>query len=147
MHFFIKMTVIIALAFGVMSLVGWLEVDDMPFREALLHTPRGWFVMGLIIVLALAYPLMSFKRVAIRGEFDRERSIMDRVIVGMGYRSVHQSADRAEYRAKSVMKRLLNQFDDRIVVSRDGNYIVVSGLKKEVVRIESLFVQYRIKVQ
>lgn len=144
LHFFIKIVVVITLAFGVMYLFGWLDVADGQFAHTLLNTPRGWIVMAAIVVISVAYPSLSFARVAIRGDFDGERGIMDKVTAAIGYKSVHVDADRTEYRAVSIAKRIFNQFDDRITVSREGSYIIVSGLKKEVVRIESLFTQCRL---
>ncbi len=143
LHFFIKMVVVLTVAFGLMYLMGWMELDGSQFWDMLFDSTKGAIVIALVILVSAAYPLLSFTRVAIHGDFDRERNIIDRVVVGMGYKSVLQDADRAEYRVKSIAKKLFNQCDDRIVIARDGSFITVSGLKKEVLRIESLFMQYR----
>lgn len=145
LHFFLKMVVILTAAFGIMYLMGWLDVEQGQFTYALLNTPKGWAVMGLIVAISLAYPLLSFSKTAIRSDADCEMAVMDEVISRIGYVRVKQDEGHAEYRAQSFGKRVFNQFDDRITVERDGSYITVSGLKKDVLRIESLFMQYRLK--
>ena len=68
---------------------------------------------------------------------------MDRVLVDMGFHAVNQDGEHAEYKLKSIGKRLLCQFDDKIVVWKEGRFINVSGSKKYVGRIETLFMHYR----
>lgn len=144
LHFLIKIVVVISLAFGVMYLMGWLDVGQGQFWHMMFDTPKGWIVMSAIVLISAIYPVLSFSTAYIRGNFDDDRKDMDYVLTRIGYRQVYEDNDRSEYRVKSILKRLFNQFDDRIVVSRNGSYITVSGLKKEVMRIESLFTQYRL---
>lgn len=144
LHFFIKIVVVISLAFAVMYFMGWLDVEEGQFWNMMFNTPKGWIVISAIVLISAIYPVLSFSTVSVRGEFDNERKIMDHVLTQIGYKQVYEDNDRAEYRVTSLWKKLFNQFDDRIVVSRNGSYITVSGLKKEVMRIESLFTQYRL---
>ena len=144
LHFLIKIIVVISLAFGLMYLMGWLDVEQGQFWNMMFNTPKGWIVISAIVLISAIYPVLSFSTAYIRGDFDNERKIMDDLLTRIGYKQVYEDNDRSEYRVKNLWKKLFNQFDDRIVVSRDGSYITVSGLKKEVMRIESLFTQYRL---
>ncbi len=143
-HFFVKIIVVITLAFGAMYLLGWLDVESGQLVNTLFNTPKGWIVMVAVVAISVMYPSLSFSKAAIRGNFAEEMEIMHKVLTLTGYKLVRQDADRSEYRAASLWKRLLNQFDDRITVGHEGSYITVSGLKKEVLRIEGLFTQYRL---
>jgi hypothetical protein len=79
----------------------------------------------------------------IAGDLDRERAAMDRALGDLGFRVVQRDAGMTQYTYKSLGKRLLSQFDDKITVNGDGRYITVSGMKKDVVRVEAYFMQYR----
>lgn len=144
LHFFIKIVVVISLVFAVMYFMGWLDVEEGQFWNTMFDTPKGWIVISAIVLISAIYPVLSFSTVSVRGDFDNERKIMDHVLTQIGYKQVYEDNDRSEYRVASLWKKLFNQFDDRITVSRNGSYITVSGLKKEVMRIESLFTQYRL---
>lgn len=149
LHYFIKIIVILVLAFGVLYLLEslldgrQLLMDKDLMLYTLLYTPKGWVVIGLILGLSAIYPLTSFTRVEIAGDFAKERAIMDRAMEDLGFRLVGHDSRQSEYRVKSLRKQLFSQFDDKITVSGNDRYITVSGMKKDVVRVEAYFMHHR----
>lgn len=143
LHYFLKIAVILAVAFGVLYLAGLLNVPPGQFFQTFFMTARGWIIIALVVVLSLSYPALSFTTVDIVGDFDRERELLDRAVAQFDFRASVQDREHAEYRLKSFAGRLFCQFDDRVTVRGEGRFISISGPKKYVGRIETYFMHYR----
>lgn len=132
----IRMSVIIGLAFLVMWATGTLNTPTGGnLLETIFLSWRGWVIIGLLVLLAILYPSISFTKISVRGNIEEERDHIINAFTSYNFALDKESEGRMEFRAKSVMKRLLWQFDDRVTVAQDGKSFTIAGQKKIVPRV------------
>lgn len=129
----IQLVVIIGVVFVLMSLTGTLRESGMPFVRALFSQPRGWLLIGVVVAWALVHPLTSFTKESVRMAMDRERLL--NAMASLDYKIESEEHDRMTFRARSVARRLMWNFDDRVTVRQDGGFVDIEGLKRIVPRI------------
>ncbi len=130
-----KLVVLLTVVFVAMSLTGTLETGGLPLLKALLASTRGIILMAVIVLWSAAYPFTSFTRMSVRMAWDEERIV--NAFAAYAYEPESRSEDKMTFRAKSVLRRVLWQFDDRVTVTRDGGFIDIEGLKRIVPRVET----------
>ena len=131
----LKLAVLLAVVFVAMNLTGTLETGGLPLAKALLTSTRGIILSAVIVLWSATYPLTSFTRVSIRMEFDSEK--IKNAFAVYAYELESESESMMTFRTKSVLRRILWQFDDRVTVMRDGGFGDIEGLKRIVPRVET----------
>ncbi len=124
---FVKLAILLAAVFAAMSLTGTLNLEGFMAKSAILG--------AVIVAWCLVYPLASFTTVSVRMPFDAEQ--LRNVMASLDYRPENGGEDVLTFRARSILKRVLWQFDDRVTVRRDGSFVDIEGLKRIVPRIET----------
>lgn len=94
-----------------------------------------WLSVG-VVLLAAAYPRFGFISSRIEGcDIERDALRIDNAMVVSGFRLIDESATCRVYRAVGPVQRLLMLFEDRIEVRADEGGVVITGLRRQVVRI------------
>lgn len=132
----LKLIILLVVAFAAMSLTGTLETGGLTIANALVKTTNGKIVIALVVVWAAIYPKLSFTRVGVRATIDEQRENLVNAFATYGYSLEGERDGRLTFRADSMLKRVLWQFDDRVTVSQDGGFMDIEGLRKVVPRVE-----------
>ncbi|MDR1225645.1 MAG: hypothetical protein LBK47_01945 [Prevotellaceae bacterium] len=93
-----------------------------------------------IVLLGLAYPLIGFKLVKLQlpegGLVAHERGLRDAAQL-CGFRFKQESDGSLHFVAENPVRRALSVYEDNVVVTfEDDTNITVTGLRKDVARIE-----------
>ena len=131
--YFVYLLVIFAVLFGLLLLTRYTSWQTL---EAILHSDRIWLLAAAFIGLPAVYPLFGYVKREMSLDYDQRREQIERVLAMNGYRIVAETPDSLTCRANNGMKRAALQFEDRIVIRRDGRYLSIEGPRKEVVRFE-----------
>lgn len=134
---FLKLAVLLTVIFAVMNLTGTLETGGLPLAKALFGSVKGILLLGLIVVWSAVYPLVSFMRTSVRMQWDDSGERLVNAFAGIGYVLEGETEGRMTFRTRSVLRRVMWQFDDRVTVAKDGGFISIEGLKKVVPRVET----------
>ena len=102
----------------------------------LLFTPRGWFLIGALVLLSAVYPRAGYTTVGIEGDAERHRQQIDAAFRSMGFLPAGEKDGVRFFRAESFVRRLRLRFDDRIRLSQNGRRIELEGPRKVVARME-----------
>jgi len=99
---------------------------------------RGTVLLGVIVLLAILYPSISFTTVRVRGNLETNRDDVINAFATYGYSLMREDEHGMMFRANSFLRRLAWQFDDAVTVSatESGKYLKISGTKKIVPRVE-----------
>ena len=131
----LKLVILLTVVFVAMSLTGTLETGGMSLARKLFASTRGVVLLAVIVLWVVSYPLTSFSRVSLRMSWDGER--IKNAFAVYGYQLESEADERMTFRARSVLRRVLWQFDDRVTVTRDGGFVDIEGLKRIVPRVET----------
>lgn len=125
---FLKLTVLMALLFGVMILTDTLAVGP---RQLLGY--RGAILLVAMVGISLAYPLYGFMSVRLQASLsDHRREIME-AMAQSGYTLHSEEEGVMIFRASGVWKRLVNVGDEALTLRQAGEGAVeLSGVRKEV---------------
>ncbi len=135
--YLVKLTLLLALLFAAMELTGTSSVESLA-EEA--RTQRTWLLLGTILVLAAAYPSFGFVSRRVEADLDADRDKIDRALDMGDYAPRESTPDSVTYRLTNPFKRAWKLWEDPLTVTRDGNAVVIRGLRTEVVKAE-----YRLK--
>ncbi len=134
--YFISLCVLtVVLAAGLLA-TGMAAGSPADLWQMLLFTPRGWFLIGAIVLLSAIYPRAGYMTVGIEGDAQRHRPQIDEAFRSMGFLPAGEKDGVRFFRAESIVRRLRLRFDDRICVSQNGRWIELEGPRKVVARIE-----------
>ncbi len=131
--YFVYLLVIFTVLFGLLLLT---KTASWATLGAIVHSDRVWLLAAAFIGLPAVYPLFGYVKREMSLDYDRRREQIERVAAMNGYRVVSETPDSLVFRAESGMKRAALQFEDRIVIRRDGRHVSIEGPRKEVVRLE-----------
>lgn len=122
-----KLAVIVGVVFGVLHLLGMLDLGKWRVNGPILG--------AVMVVWAGVYPLMSFMTANVKMAMERERLV--NAFASLDYVLVAEEGERMVFRARSILRRVLWNFDDAVSVTRDGGFIDIEGTKRIVPRVES----------
>lgn len=137
--YFLYLVVLFALLFAILLALRYTS------WETFIHiwgTNRAWLMLAVFIGLPLVYPLFGYVSRETRGNLTENRELIDRILLMSGYRVVEETPERIVCRVSGI-RRLTLFFEDRMVISNEGNYIRVEGPRKEVVRFQFRLETYR----
>jgi hypothetical protein len=98
--------------------------------------------MFLILILAysLVYPVIAFTTISryLNDSFAASREYFEKAFAETGFEKVEETGDRIVYRKTSKLTRFLQWGEDKIVIDPNANPVTLSGLRKNVRRIDSI---------
>ncbi len=117
-----------------------LSFDETLF--VLLQTPRGWLMIGVIIVLAALYPRFGFVRYTVEGDVEKDRTQLDHAFEAAGF-ALHRTEGRVlRFRATSLLRRAMMLFEDEVLVEQQGVGIELRGNRRAVARVRYVLEGY-----
>ena len=132
----LKMVVLLAIVFALMALTGMLNRSLNDVFNSLFNSLPGLILIGALIVFALLYPKMSFMKGGVRGDMTANREDIVNAFASANYVLASENGGRMVFRARTFGGKLLAQWDDAVVVTQEGRFIEMEGLKKVVSRVE-----------
>ncbi len=100
----------------------------------ILHTSNGHWMIAAVVVLAAFYPLFGYMRRNVEGNMQDARELIIKAMDRSGFALKRQTEDEMVFGARG-MKRLWLLYEDQIRVTQSGNWIVLQGLRRQVVRV------------
>ncbi|MEG0788948.1 MAG: hypothetical protein RSB23_00935 [Alistipes sp.] len=140
LKYFCRLCVICAVVLVLMSLTKMTTLSPADIVYILLHTSQGWILIGAALLLSAFYPRFGFISRKIEGDLQECRQTILDTFTTAGYVVVDGQAEELTFRCKNVFNRLHYLYEDEITVVQYGQWIVVSGQGKSVVRIERLLI-------
>lgn len=133
LKYLLKLCVLFAILFALMKAGGWATTES--FSEVLLST-RGIMLCVAVLILAGFYPKFGFVTRRVQADMDADRDKILKVFDMGDYGVVTDEENRMTLRARGMLKRVTSVGEDPVTVTRDGDAILISGLRKEVVKAE-----------
>ena len=96
-----------------------------------------WQMLALFIAFAAVYPALGYynKKIYTNNNFaTKKQSIIDYMTDGGRYILTDDSNGQLTFRIRSPFIRFMRLYEDAIVINYTDNPVVMSGLRKEVVR-------------
>lgn len=124
----------LATGFSVLTLDEYLYV--------MLHTPRGLLMAAAIVVLALFYPKFGFGARKVAGDVEEERQQILNALRATGFSLRGEEEGVMIFRADNLLKRAAMLWEDEIKVSQYGQWIVLEGNRRGVVRAQYRLASY-----
>ena len=96
-----------------------------------------WQMLALFIAFSAVYPVLGYynKKIYTNNNFAaKKQSIIDYMTNGGRYMLTDDSNGRLTFRIKSPFIRFMRLYEDAIVIDYTSNPVIMSGLRKEVVR-------------
>lgn len=134
--YFLWLTVLFVVLFAFMLATGTARVGLAEGLHELLYTTRGLLLLCVVIVLSVSYPKFGFVKKEFAANIASDRDKIIKAFETSGFVLDKESLDRMEFRAAKGIRRAFLLWEDRIIVTADGNNIQIEGIRKEVVRID-----------
>ena len=99
------------------------------------HTPRGLLLPAVIVLLAAFYPKFGFISRRVEGDVEEHREQILNAFRSAGFELVGEEEGVMRFRAKGALHRLLLLFEDEILVSQYGQWILIEGIRRGVARV------------
>ncbi|MBR6831543.1 MAG: hypothetical protein IKM58_05630 [Tidjanibacter sp.] len=132
-----KLIVLLLIIYALMFATGMARISADQFLHELFHENNGVMLILSLVVLAFIYPKFGFVKRTVEAGINTDHELIMRAFSMAGYVMTQQSEGRRVYRASSPMKRVMNVFDDKIVLTYDDEqHITLDGIRKEVVQME-----------
>lgn len=137
--------VLYAALMAVMYATGTAAVPADRIVDTLLHTQRGWVLIGAVVLLSATYPRFGFVRRTFAGDLARHRDTIIAAFAEAGYRLQSETAGAMSFRAEGFAKRLRLLGEDEITVeTAGGGEIAVDGIRRVAVPV-AMRLETRIK--
>ena len=135
--YLVKLIVLMIIIYALMYVTGAARISADMFVYELLHENNGRLLMAALIVLSLIYPKFGFVKRTVNAGINKDCDEIMRAFERAGYAMSGRKDNEILFRASSMAKRIINVFDDKILVRCEGDErIVLEGIRKEVVQIE-----------
>lgn len=134
--YFISLCVLTVVLAGALYATGMAAGTPSDLVRLLVFTPRGWFLIGAIVVLSAIYPRAGYLTLRIEGDAERMRAKLDEALRNVGFIPAGEKEGVRYFRAAHFARRLRLRFDDRITLSQDGRWIELEGPRKVIARLE-----------
>ena len=132
-----KLIVLLLIIYALMFATGMARISADQFLHELFHENNGVMLILSLVVLAFIYPKFGFVKRTVEAGINTDHELIMRAFSMAGYVMTQQSEGRRVYRASSPMKRVMNVFDDKIVLTYDDEqHVTLDGIRKEVVQVE-----------
>lgn len=136
-RYILRIAVLMTVVLMIMTLSGLSSVNDLAQFASIFASTRGLLFLALIFVGGFIYPAFSFVKTEVKCDISQKRESIVNAFASCNYLLETSEDGKMTFRIRSFIRRLNYSFDDRITVISDGRYIVIEGLRREVVRIEA----------
>jgi hypothetical protein len=111
------------------------------------HDRRMLTFLILIFAYSLVYPVIAFTTIKrhLNGSYSDNREHFDKAFEALGFEKIIDTSDQIIFRKKSKVTRFLQWGEDKVIINPAINPITLSGLRKNIKRIDSLIDQYLMK--
>lgn len=135
LKYFLAMCVLCVaiMALNLMTGLSALTFDE--FLYVLLHTPRGLLLPAVIVLLAAFYPKFGFTRRTVEGDVVKNREQIVNAFKSARFSLRSEEAGVMKFRADGWLHKLMLLGEDEIVVSQQGDRIVLDGIRRGVARV------------
>lgn len=134
--YFIQLIVLFVILFSFMHLTGTAADNGDQSISQILMTQRGLLLAIAVVVLSLLYPRFGFVSRTVQGT-DREQIIKAFAVSGFVPMSgSNDNPNEIVFHADNLSKKIFTLWEDKITVTINDKETVVSGIRKEVVKIE-----------
>ena len=108
---------------------------------------RVRIILFLILIMAFIYPVISFikKERYLNGDFQKNREEIEKALSDLHYFLLRETDSMLVYRKKSGFMRMMYYWEDKIEIDVSDNPIYISGIKKEIKRLEKMLDNYLLK--
>lgn len=128
--------VLFAVILLLMQLTGTARAGAQESLEALFGSSRGATMLAMLVVLALLYPRFGFTSRTLPITLPNHAEAIMKTFTLSGFICVSQSPTEWVFQAATPLKKALLLWEDTIVVSATAQGITLTGIRKEVVKIE-----------
>ena len=132
--YFVKLLVLLAIICLLLFATGTARVSAEVFLQELFTAPRGWLMIGAMVLLAAAYPRFGFVSRKVKADLQADREIIIQTFLAAGYVLVRESEQEMVFRASSPVRRFIAAYDDPVTVHGEKDCIVLEGIRKETVQ-------------
>lgn len=133
--YFVALCILCLALMALMLLTGTSALSWEDTIYAMFHTDRYLTLFLAIVVLAALYPRFGFVQRKVGGDIVRHRTQIVNAFKSAGFSLCDQSEDMLTFRADTLLHRTTLLFEDRIEVSQYGQWIVLTGIRRGVVRV------------
>ena len=133
--YFIWLMALLVIVYALMLLFGQTNYATL---QSVIHTGRIWWLVGAILVVTVAYPRFGYTARELRGRVTPDEN-RDKVLSTMemnGYMLTQEMHGVMTFRSGTFAGRLRRRFEDKVEVKLNGDKIIISGPRNEVVRTE-----------
>lgn len=134
--YFLSLCVLTIVLAGALYATGMAAGSPSDMVHLLFFTPRGWFLIGAVVVLSAIYPRAGYLTTGVEGDVRKHRPQITDSFRSIGFIPDGEKDGVQFFRAESFMQRLRLRFDDRICVSQNGRWIELEGPRRVVARAE-----------
>jgi len=108
---------------------------------------RSRILLILIFAMAFIYPIISFvkKERYLNGDFEKNRADIEKALSDLHYFQLRERDSKLVFRKKSGFMRMMYYWEDKIEIDISNNPILISGIRKEVRRLEKILDNYLLK--
>jgi hypothetical protein len=131
LKYLLQSVLLLAALFALMYYTG---SGNFSSPQDIVGSSRGYMLLALVVALAATYPAFGYVNRPMRGDIEADREKIVRAFHMGGYTLVHYHDGKLVFRTSSTFKRLINLGQDAVTVTRGEGGIVMSGLRKEVVK-------------
>lgn len=134
--YFISLCVLTIVLAGALFATGMAAGSPSDMVQLLFFTPRGWFLIGAVVVLSAIYPRAGYMTAGVEGDTKKHRQQIAESFRSIGFVPDGEKNGVQFFRAESYIMRLRLRFDDRICVSQNGRWIELEGPRRIIARAE-----------
>lgn len=99
-----------------------------------LQSERGWMLMAAVVVLSALYPRFGFMTRKVEGDVVEDKELIVKAFELSGFALEQESEEELIFRGDNLLKRAFMLFEDEIVVSQYGQWIVLTGNRRGVAK-------------
>lgn len=133
--YFVALCVLCAAIMALNLMTGMARLSFGESLYVMFHTPRGMLLPAVIVVLAAFYPKFGFISRRVEGDVEEHREQILNAFRSAGFELVGEEEGVMRFRARGALHRLLLLFEDEILVSQYGQWILVEGIRRGVARV------------
>lgn len=133
--YFVALCILCLALMALMLLTGTSALSWEDTIYTMFHTDRYLTLLLAIVVLAALYPRVGFVQRKVEGDIARHRTQIVNAFKSAGFSLCDQSEDTLTFRADTLLHRTTLLFEDRIEVSQHDRWIVLTGIRRGVVRV------------
>ncbi len=129
LRYMLSLLITFVVLFTLMDLIS----GDLSFESL---RSRGWTLAAIIVVLGATYPSFGFVKRTLKADIQADRETIVKAFEQNGYKLSGETQGALTFRAVSALKRFSTMWEDAVTVTPDDNYIILDGIRKEVVKVE-----------